>query len=253
MSDEAEEIFALRDEFDRQRQVFQAAAQRDLVDSASDDSGEITIVLPRQDADLEIRIGGKWKDHYAPSDLAQGILQTYAKLAAARMAAWAEGVSEEQALEHRATPIDPSSDATATATAIREGIDGREMTTENVTSMMERTLSLLEEMDRGFAETFDIASNRVRGVQAGETFSGFATVEITGGGDLADVSFSQRWLAGASGQSVTAELRNAIQAARQEANNAPAVTNPLAGTPLEKLHGLVADPEAFTNYLLGEG
>lgn len=250
MSDEAEEIFALRDEFDRQRQVFQAAAQRDLADSASDDSGEITIVLPRQDADLEIRIGRKWKDYYAPSDLAQGILQTYAKLATARMAAWAEGVAEEQTVERRATPIDPSSDATATA--IREGIDGREMTPENVTSMMERTLSLLEEMDRGFAETFDIASNRVRGVQTGETFSGFATVEITGGGDLADVSFSQRWLAGASGQSVTAELRNAIQAARPGNNHATAVSNPLAGTPLEKLHGLVADPAALASYLLGK-
>ncbi len=250
MSDDTENFFELRDEFDSQLQAYETAAEGAVPASATDASGELTISIESPDNVLQIHVGARWQEHYKPAELSNAILETYQQFNTARITAWAENVAEAHETEAKPRPM--SNEENDRSEAIQARINDAEIDTERMVVMMNRTLDILDELDRGLDESFDIAASRGQTVRAGQTFSRFAEVTLTDGGELVDITFSTRWLETATGQTVTSELRNAMQSARDLVEDESNASKPLDGTPLERLQNLVADREGLISYILGK-
>jgi len=247
MTDDAERFFELRDEFDREAQMYTEAAEGEQPASHTDETGALTVNID-SDGLISFAIANDWQNHIEASALAGRLVETVQQLSTARLEAWGKHLGEAQEHEHRATPLPPTSDSVAEKlrTALTESPDAA----SQVERMLENVLEMLEDMTAGFDETFATAMSRGGRVDTVAPLSGHLTVNLTTGGQLQGITLDSRWAARSAATQIARELNEALREAH-EATAEERTSAALAGTPLEKYQRLLDDPDGFVSYMTG--
>lgn len=245
MSDEAERFYELRDDVSREAQMFAEAASRPLPTSATDESQVIEVRLA-EDGPLEVTIADRWRDAYEPAELANGVLRTFQQLSAARTAGWVSNLEGSLDEERRNTPVPPLDDSVASK--LHRALEGDENIAAEVTKVLENVLSFLDDVSANFDATFDDAVRRGRATHR-VAQSPDLSVEVTSGGDLQSITFSEEWASRSSGTHISRELNAAIARSRAETESS---SKPLDGTPLAKYQRFVDDPDSFVGFVRGK-
>lgn len=247
MTDDAERFFELRDEVDREAQMYTEAASGDQPSSLTDETGALTVSID-SDGLISFAIANNWQDHIGASELADRLLGTFQALSTARLESWGTRLGEAQEHEHRATALPSTSDSVAEKlrTALTESPDAA----SQVERMLENVLEMLEDMTAGFDETFATAMSRGGRVDTVAPLSGHLTVNLTAGGQLLGITLDSRWAARSAATQITRELNEALREAR-EATAEERSSAALVGTPLEKYQRLIDNPDDFVSYITG--
>jgi hypothetical protein len=246
VSDDTERIYDLSDELSRDARAFEEAAAAPLPESASDESGAITVTLI--DGALTVAITDAWRDEYEPGALAGGVLQTFQELVTARTAEWATNAERALGEERRNVPI-PSLGET-TAGKLQASLEADPDSAAAAIETLENILAVLDDFTSHFDESFAEAEARSQAGHRAEPESHHLTVDVNPAGDLLGLTFSEEWLSRSAGVQISRELNDAIVQARAEA--ASGATGPLDGTPLEKYQRFANDPDAFVRLIRGE-
>lgn len=248
MTDDAEKFFEMRDGFDREAQSFAAAAAQPMPSTAADPNGAITVALDA-DGGPTVTLSERWRDDYEPGTLGAEIVRTFQTLVAERTAGWAQNLDASFDQERRTRPL-PSVDDTL-AGRLQDALDGDEDSATAVTGVLENILALLDDVSANIDQTFDAAFQRGRTVERSAPPSRNLVVELTVGGDLVGISFSESWLQRTSAAQVSRELNAAIAEARERSSGTRAA-GPLDGTPLAAYQRFIDDQDALVAYLRGK-
>jgi hypothetical protein len=246
VSDDTERIYELSDELSRDARAFEEAAAAPLPESASDESGAVTVALV--DGTPTVEITDAWRDRYEPDGLAAGVLATFQALVTARTAEWATHAERALGEERPNVPI-PSLGET-TAGKLRASLEADPDGAAAALATLENILAVLDDFTSHLDESFDEAQRRSRAGHRSEPESHHLTVDVTEAGDLVGLTFSEEWLRRAAGAQISRELNDAIVQARSDAASGGA--GPLDGTPLAKYQRFADDPDAFVRLIRGE-
>ncbi|MDQ4215273.1 hypothetical protein [Microbacterium capsulatum] len=249
MSDDAEMFFELRDEVSRDAQTYADAAGRERPASTTDEAGQIEVTLSETEGTTVV-VGDNWQDVYRPGELGSAIVETVQQLAAARTAAWAEGLGEAAEETRRPSPTPPAGESAAAR--IQAALEAEPDGGAAVTRSLENVLAMLDDISANIDETFAEAFRRGRTTHSTTPLSRNLTVEVSAMGELVSVSFSENWLARTSGSQISRELNAAIAEARA-ATATSRDAGPFAGTPLAEYQRFLDDPDSFVDYISGRG
>lgn len=242
MSDEAERLYELRDEFDAEAQRYAAAEAAASAVSGSDESGTIEVELHGTKPTVKVREG--WRRHHEPSGLGDAIMAVITAVGMKRLEQ-AQTAADESTAKARPIPTFGETPAALTQAALERHDDPFE-----TTAALNRMLAMMDTIAEGIDETFRTIAGRGSTVREAESVPGHVTAQVRGAG-LARLELDEDWLQYAGASEITRELSEAISAAVKRAEEeTPA--NPLDGTPLEGLRSMLEDPAAVGRYLSGE-
>lgn len=247
MSDDAERLYELRDEIDRDARMYEEAAGRALPDSFTDESGVITVRIDDRGV-VSFDIDERWRDTIETSALADRLVEAFQALNAARVEAWATHVGDASEQPRGPSPIPPVHDSVAAK--LQDAILEQPETGPAVEKVLENVLAFLDDISANLDETFAGALQQGR-TEEFSPLSRHLSVELSGGGHLVAVSLSPTWADRSSGTQISRELNDALREAFEQATQTRD-SRALAGTPLEKYGRFVDDQDAFVAFLTGK-
>lgn len=247
MSDDTEKFYQFHDEVMRDAQAYAEAAARPVPVSASDESGAIVVAVDGEGA-MSVTVTDAWRSTYEPGTLAAGVMQTFQDLASARLTGWAENLDGALDEEYPNKPTPAPSETTAGK--FKAAFDADPEGMAEMATVLENLLGFLEDVSANFDTSYDAAVRNASATHRAEPESKHLSVEVRAGGDLQSVSFSENWLARATGAEISRELTAAIAQARAEGETSTA--GPLDGTPLGKYEKYIGDPDGFIQFMRGK-
>lgn len=240
MSDDAEHIYELRDEFDAQEQRYERGLAAAAAAEAEDESGTLRVRLDERVPVVTVDTG--WRTHHEPSALGAALIGVVAALSTERFEQ-AGAALEGDAPRARPVPSLGNTAAGQTQFAFEER--GERL---DPSAMLNRLAEFIDTVHAGIDETFRTVAERSSAARSAESVPGHVTAELRGQ-NLSALRFDEEWLARADAAQITREANEAIEAAfRRAADETPA--QPLDGTPLAEFGALVSDPTALSRYLL---
>ncbi|MFT4258431.1 hypothetical protein [Microbacterium sp.] len=249
MTDDAEKLYGLGDELNREARLLADASRGVGPQTAEDPSGTIRVTRG-EDGTPSFAINEGWRSSYRPSELAAAVIQTLARLADVETEVWSERLEEGLGENRGSIPTPPVSGSAAAR--LQAALEAEPDRGAALTRTLENVLSMLDDMTANIDETFKVAVQRGNTTYSSASLARNVVVEVTVGGDLIDVSFSESWLSRSSGAQITRELNEAIADAR---GSAAAVLGqkPFEGTPLAKYQRFLDDPDSFIDEIRGRG
>ena len=246
MSNGLDEIYDLRDELDREQQRFAAGSESTGVATGSDEHNAVSVEFDTATGVVTVGLNESWRSAYLPEELGPAIVRTATEATAAqRMQTWDDQVPESEPMRTRPLPQTADTGPGRLREELQSGRMGM-----SATAVSERLMDLLGELNRGLDETFETIRSRASQGYTGRTFGGNVTAVVNRSGMPVSITFAEAWLTTAHVRSVEAEINAALEIAREARDaDAPANTNPLAGTPLERFAALASDPDALVRLL----
>jgi hypothetical protein len=242
MSDEAERLYQLRDEFDIEAQRQEIARDAATTSIAEDEFRTIEVELVDGVPAVTVRDG--WKQRRDATELGSDIMGVVLSLGLKRLEE-SQQAAPDTAPRARPTPSVGATPAGLAQTAIDQRGDELDPSVllGRLTSMIDTIASGMEETMRTLVERGSVATEA-------ESLPGHVTAELRGR-TLHGLRFDEEWLEYAGPGEISRETNEAIAAAvRLAAAETP--PNPLEGTPLAGFASVLDDPAAMSRYLLGE-
>ncbi|MGN8025609.1 hypothetical protein [Microbacterium sp. 22242] len=243
MADDADYVYDLRDEFDREAQRL-ATPEGAETRTVADESGAISVEWERATDAIWITLTEGWRSEYRPEELGGAIISTVSSIGTTESAEWAEQLPDEETVRTRPLPPVDDTPTGRFAEALRERRG--EIDLDQVTT---RLFEMLGEIADGVDGALDAVRARVDEEIVGSTFGGHATAIVNGVGTPLRFEFDQRWLATASASAISNEVTNALDIARERVEPAR-LAQPLAGTDLGRFATLATDPDRLTRMII---
>jgi DNA-binding protein YbaB len=243
MADEADYVYDLRDEFDREAQRLTPPEGAPSL-TAEDESGVIRVEWERDSGALWVTVTEGWRAAYGEDGLGAAIIATVSAIGAGETAAWAEQLPDEDGIRTR--PLTPVHDTPTGRFAEKLRERSGEIDLDVVTS---RLFEVLGEIADGVDGALDLVRARVDEEIAGSTFAGNVTAVVNGVGNPVRIEFSTRWLRTASASVISNEVTQALDAARERVDP-ERLAHPLTGTGLARFANLPTDPDGLIRMII---
>ncbi len=235
MSNEFDEIAALREDADVPLQEATSIQGRVKPGQGTDETGEVVAKIDAEGNITSIQIGSAWEQRMSRDQLPVAIIEA---LSAARMARFEDwGQSAKDVAEETPARARPADSTHSVITRVREEIAG--LTTDQIGDYTE---GLLEDLRSGIQEADELLEEHLGREYVARSGHRKVTATAVANGDIVAVAFDQAWLANAHsanlGREVTGAVTNAIRVSQHEGLNAA-----LRATKLVRLADLSALPD----------
>ncbi|MBL7258749.1 hypothetical protein [Paractinoplanes lichenicola] len=204
--------------------------------TATDAAGAVTITLDGDGRVSGVAVASGWRRLLGSEALSQAVIEAVQAATVRRVEAWGDAYADQTPAE---SPVIDRDDFARRLQAAADG--GGPMSPEDSQAALRELLSLVESIDQGL----DQVSAEVGGALAA-TFTGRSPdrkvqVTVTGGGDVADVTYDRAWLLQAHEINIARQTAAAFRAAYEEAGR-HGVQELIGRSKLGEAQALLQDP-----------
>jgi DNA-binding protein YbaB len=181
-----------------------------------------------------VQVHSGWRRRLGPDALGPAIGEAARAAAAARLETWGETFGE---------PVDePAPALTGDSFAEQlQAVATKRMSGEDVRASLLELLDMAERLEQGIDQVSRQLNATVDATHTGRSTDRKVTVTVTGGGDVAEVRFDQRWLQTAHEINIGRQTLSAFEAAYREAS-ASGVDQLIAGSGIGEVLRESQDP-----------
>ncbi|WP_109508007.1 hypothetical protein [Nocardioides speluncae] len=245
MNEDLDYLAGLREDIDRDAQVYERALAAMPSVSTKDETESVEVTVDRDGQIQRIWVSNAWERAIGADTLGSTILAAYAAARQQQFQHLEEALDTEEDAPTRARPMPVIDDSIMTrmvesARANPESID------------VEATISGLLGLTEEFEQALDSAFLEVEAVAGqattGESRSGRASATMSLSGEVTDLRFDEKWLPRAHPANIARETLEAIASAARARPHASAAEL-VAGTRFDALARIAQDPQQMSDYL----
>jgi DNA-binding protein YbaB len=210
----------------------------------TDETGAVTVTLDGDGRVVGVRLESDSKARLGPDGVGAAVRDAARAAALSRFTNWGEAYGGADT-----EPAGPEANSAAeVAVELERLIVHRRRTSEDISVALRELLSMAEAIDRGIDDVSARLQSATVAEHTGHNQDRQVTVTITGGGDVVDVRYDQRWLREAHefniGRQTVAAFRAAYELAAQHG-----VHRLIAESPLGEVQQTVQDPARLARLL----